>query len=1383
MNKIELIKEDYNVGDPIRIECSLGIKEGYIVEFKEDRLKIRPFEEGRKPISIAEENIGDFEEAFPPSKSSIKSCPPCVTQTHNLSNQEQVDNTPKEIIGKIDVSVDNEVKNSIQVITEKPLETQENSLEPSNIQTDTIIIDKPQSNKPKDIIGNYKPGDVIPLEVLKGIDPSVDNKKRIPHGPKQKLKVLGSDFSALEKLVADTHEIDNKKLVPAMGEIKFVKPEMNFGFISDGKTGKDLYFSLNEVVDQALNISTLLHASVVYSIVEEQRGLKAIAIHKAKTISELINLAQSLVNKEDPKRAILVLEHVLSEYSDNFSAGKLYNELKKAHPQIKQKEYSNAYAKAKKYHDCKNFDKAIEFYKLALSKGEKVESSVKDLGMLYAQMYKSTENDLEKEKFRRNALDFMEEYEAELGDTVSSLYYLENFYYSVKAFDEFIEIINLLVEEQDVYRNRSKHATLLAKKAAAYLQMHQKDDALEALEEALSVDSNNGAALKLKNILENPLSENISDAVSFTDFESLNSGLSPYIQYTLDNYNEFVGVPAKVIESGDFNKTTLKGIRGFIESFSGRARERAKYLLTECKLMTMLEPDNTFKLRSELARYCNDMAKNHISNNSRSDIVRFYYNESFSLESRWDATARQVSYYLLTYCRRNDELLKATSSDISIDTVLAQVFNGQFDAKVWEGVLTMFMNNSEISFQIINKLFSNDSYKSLALRALSSYGISINANVTKEQFASAWNKAREIRTNDYKKAVTSIKIIGEVRNIEELTDRLPEIIEIKKDWMGSLDASRIHNIVNNIVPALDTYRKVSGYRNKESNRNNANGLIQQILDEINEGPTKLSYEALLPLMEKAQTLLQDSFEEVVQMSEPRLNINLLSAETVVDEDRNVSIQIAVSNHKDSSPIREVSLTIKDTDDLTFVQGDTTAYNAIEGGDELIFKLKVKVSKEVMQNKASVMTAICNYKNGDSEKSYQTQLSLRLYSSDEFTPIENPYAPIADGGPVPVDSNMFYGREEFIGNIVDAILKSKSKQVIIYGQKRCGKSSVLLHLKKQLVETGQTFCASFSLGDIVNNLSEASFYYKILSVIKEELEFAEFDNSSIPSIDFPSWNQFKEEDSENPLNTFTKYLTKFKLECKRTHGWESKKLVVLIDEFTYLYSGIKHGHISESIMKQWKAVTQNERAQFSVVLVGQDVVPSFKKEDYASNAFGVIQDIRLTYLQDEPARSLIEKPILNEKGESRYIGNAVSKIIEWTSRNPYYIQIFCARLVDTMNRNKSISVTEADVNEVAKTFVQGSEALSEDKFDNLIRAGESEDLQEYSEEHILAVLRQIALNSKNIGYCKREDICALDDKMEENDIVKHLYDREVLEKKGEDNYRIQVKLFQEWLLNH
>ena len=311
----------------------------------------------------------------------------------------------------------------------------------------------------------------------------------------------------------------------------------------------------------------------------------------------------------------------------------------------------------------------------------------------------------------------------------------------------------------------------------------------------------------------------------------------------------------------------------------------------------------------------------------------------------------------------------------------------------------------------------------------------------------------------------------------------------------------------------------------------------------------------------------------------------------------------------------------------------------------------------------------------------------------------------------------------------------------------------------------------------------TFSHDMGKIIQDELENLEFEGRTIPYIQFPNAEDFKKEDIDNPLNTFTKYMSRFKRVCKVTEGWEEKNLVVMIDEFTYLYTEIKKEHISSSIMKQWKAVTQNEKSQFSVVLVGQDVVPSFKKEDYARNAFGVIQDIRLTYLQEDPARELIEKPILDENGESRYIGNAVSRIIEYTSRNPYYIQIFCARLVDYMNRNKSIKVTEADVNDVAKSFVVGEQALEEDKFDNLIRAGETEDLQEFPEDEILSILRQISIRSRNIGYCSIDDINILGDRQREQEIIKHLIDREVLEQKGENNYRIQVRLFQEWLLNH
>ena len=120
-----------------------------------------------------------------------------------------------------------------------------------------------------------------------------------------------------------------------------------------------------------------------------------------------------------------------------------------------------------------------------------------------------------------------------------------------------------------------------------------------------------------------------------------------------------------------------------------------------------------------------------------------------------------------------------------------------------------------------------------------------------------------------------------------------------------MDINRIYTIVNNIVPTLSSYLKSSGFRYKESNRNLANGQISQLIEEIKNEPTKLSYEEFLPLLDSIGTLLANSFNEVIRMSEPRINIHLLSERTVINDNGIVNIQIEVVNHKNSSPIKEV----------------------------------------------------------------------------------------------------------------------------------------------------------------------------------------------------------------------------------------------------------------------------------------------------------------------------------------------------------------------------------------------------------------------------------------------------------------------------------------------
>lgn len=1365
---LNLIKTIYKVGDKLNLTCVNGDFSGEILAISDDAIMLRTFE-GRI-CGIKGSNISFFGDIETPTTIPQEEATPISQETETASPAPQSE-AQKEPIEK------DTQDESQPTATAVPSSDEAKQIEAdADVEVPSPQIETSDKEQPK-----YKPGDVIPLDVLHRIDPKT-KESRMPKKPKPQTLI---GFESLGFLVEDEHRKQNEKYVPAIGTIRSVRIENNHGFIDDGRTGKRIFFRFNQIVDSNINKNSgyLFKLPVVYSIVDDNNGQRAITIHKPDKICNLIQLAQNLANDGNIKHAIGVLDHILSEYPDNFSADELKTKLLRILPKPRPKVHStNLYFKAKQYDLAKDYPKAIACFIDAIEAGIKIESSIKDLGSLYAKLY--TDGGDNAEDFRQKAIQLMDNYRDKLPDSLSTLNYLEGLYYSIQYYDAFIDVARDLLEREELINDDSRSSLLLCKIAAAYIHVEDLSNASKAIDEALIYDPNNVGALKLQAALENNNAKDIIDAISATEFESLYSGLSIFIKQTLDEYDEYAGVPAKVIESGDFSETTLKSIRGLIDRFSGRSRDRAKYLLTEAKLMQDIEPENMLRFRSILGRYCNDMAKTHIADNSSLDVIRFFYYESFSLEEDFDINARSVAYALVTHVYDYRELLQVSTRGVPLDTALKTVIGSEFDMKRWLNILTMFLFNRVISAKLTSLFFSNSSYKESAIKALRLFGVSINDNPTKEEFTEAWNTARETLKRYNSSVVASIRATAQSSTLEEILQQIFSLNDLKKDWMFPLDINRLYTIINNLAPSLSTYIKSSGFRNKEANRNNVNGQINQLLEDITNEPTKLSYEEFIPLLDSLKRLLSESFDEVVKMSEPRINIKLLSEQTVINDNGIVKIQLEVSNHKESSPIKEVSISIAEREGLKIINGDEVFYNLIEGGESHIFKLQFKAGEDIIQQKATAITINCNYKSGNENKIATSLLSLKLYSQDEFKPIENPYAPVADGGPVPLDSNMFFGREIEIQNIVDAIIKAPSKQIIIYGQKRSGKSSVMYRLKERLLSTGKTFCVLFSLGDIVNNLTEASFYYKIVSSIKQELDFLEIEGAqSIPPFNIPSAKEFKEEDEDNPLNTFSKYMIEFKLACKQTVGWENRNLVVMIDEFTYLYTEIKQGNISPSIMKQWKAITQNDRAQFSVVLVGQDVVPSFKKEDYARNAFGVIQDMRLTYLKDEPARALIETPILDENGHSRYIGEAVSCIIEYTSRNPYYIQIFCSRLVDYMNKNKSISVTEADVNEVARSFIYGSEALEEDKFDNLIRAGESEDLQEHSETDILAILRQIALNSKNIGYCNRSDINVLGDEEKENAILKDLYDREVLEMKGEDNYKIQVKLFQEWLLNH
>jgi hypothetical protein len=470
--------------------------------------------------------------------------------------------------------------------------------------------------------------------------------------------------------------------------------------------------------------------------------------------------------------------------------------------------------------------------------------------------------------------------------------------------------------------------------------------------------------------------------------------------------------------------------------------------------------------------------------------------------------------------------------------------SGDVKDYIWEGILSMFLWNRSISAQITSKLFENRSLKEKSLIFLSSLGLNPSESVQSDEYTNLWNQARERRQRDYTRWFASIKAITNNENLETLTNLiLGSLNEAKKNWLTQLDTLRLNIIATDIYDVLITFLRQSGYRDKEHSYNFAKAQINQLLNEIKEKPTKFSYEGFIPLLEKIEFLLEKSFKTVEAASCPKVEISILGEANVLGNDNIVPFQLKVESSKNSSPIRNIKIIVLNTNEITFTEKNNEYFDSLDGGESHIFNLFVKVSLKVANEKATSINVTCLYQNRTEHEPIRLdqQLSLRLYSESEFEIIPNPYEKLANGGPV-TDRSMFYGRNEFIDRITDAIISTESKQVVIYGQKRSGKSSVLYHLKKSLENTQKTFCISFSLGEIFENISLATFFHKILVTIEEELENLAFNGIVVPEFKCPSYLELKE--SPNSADLLRKYLRNFKRTCINTINWQDKKLVVM-----------------------------------------------------------------------------------------------------------------------------------------------------------------------------------------------------------------------------------------------
>jgi len=814
-------------------------------------------------------------------------------------------------------------------------------------------------------------------------------------------------------------------------------------------------------------------------------------------------------------------------------------------------------------------------------------------------------------------------------------------------------------------------------------------------------------------------------------FSSLALGLSQIARRQIDNC-ELRGLDARTKESREFSERDFKALERLLDNLRGRRpRERADYLLTLATLCE-LSPDIAGKrsLHQLLRRHFVALAEASMVDDEPIDVVRCYVVESLNLcpvKMKDNDTAREAAWVLLlgTYLSDKPEpsSLLQHESGRRLENVLRLLSRNPND---WQRVA-----HDAVFYQL--RAPSAFNYLSTSIKVVSELApIQID------------EKAEQERMKELERAFKIVPL--EAISGDRLRQAKEAIAQQIPGLLFDLDRRRLSEFVKILGDAAE-YALERHFRERETRYLRLEGDILRIIEEISRHPTHLSIERLLPAISSLLELLRNDFARI-EAQRPDLELtNVLNNDFYVLHDKSVALRLLLSSKDESAPpIEAIGLVLEHGDAEPCHSPDP-----LHGGQTREIELSVRPTTKQIHDETFTVEVRVEYRtrNGATERSQPFALPVRL-GNPAFDEIPNPYGRYSGGSPVE-DEEMFFGRAALIDRIVTCLSTGTMGQCfVLYGQKRSGKSSVLKQVEKRLATS--VLFASLSAG----TFSPDDLWRSFANLLLQEVTFRLEDLGSDVPTSWPS----RSEVNASPLEAIRNIV--------RTLTRQGHKLVVAIDEFTYIYENAPNE--VAIFMRGWKALL--EAKTFNAILVGQDTMPRFKQA--FPNEFGVTHDERITYLNEEEASALATKPILLE-GSSRYRGNAPRRLFDLTAGSPFFLQIACDRLVQHLNSRKAVFITEADIDQVARTLTVGSNALPPERFDSLVTAA-GEKVAIIPRDNLWQVLARVARESLHSGWCYKRDIDGLP---RSSDAVKDLLDREILAVEGE-RVCIRVGLFAAWL---
>ena len=271
-----------------------------------------------------------------------------------------------------------------------------------------------------------------------------------------------------------------------------------------------------------------------------------------------------------------------------------------------------------------------------------------------------------------------------------------------------------------------------------------------------------------------------------------------------------------------------------------------------------------------------------------------------------------------------------------------------------------------------------------------------------------------------------------------------------------------------------------------------------------------------------------------------------------------------------------------------------------------------------------------------------------------------FNPYVAGAPV-LEDDMFFGRHDLVARILQTI---HNNSLLIYGERRIGKTSIQHQLKKRLLELDDPKFEFHPVYVDLQGTPESQFFQTITEDIFQELA--------------PVLDGLKMGVDEPGGYSYRAFVGDMRAVLKTLEGRTSKKvrLVLLIDEVDEL------NDYDPRINQKLRSLFMKNFAESLVAVVsGVEIKKQWDRE--GSPWYNFFEEIEVRPFGPQEARELIERPI---GGMFKVDGGVVEKIVSLTAGKPYLIQKICISLVTRLHEQRRRRITIADVEAVVASPV-------------------------------------------------------------------------------------------------